>query len=147
MKELRQLPESVEKEPAREVWIIEDNEEVSEEILKNWKNNLTGIEYFFKYFLTAREALDEIEKRKKEERKMPRIIFIDGNLELDKEELNKGVKVIDRIHSIKDIEQPFFVAHSSISKENEEMVGHGAGAAFIKGRVKESEMFLQDFES
>jgi len=135
-----------EKLPSKEVWIVDDEPEIIKSLIRFWKGKISEVGYTIKHFEKAKDALDEINRRKAAEENMPKVIFVDGELNKDEEDLKKGSNFIKKIHKIEDIETPKLVAHSSMKEFNDEMLESGADIAFSKNDVKSSRDFLLDLE-
>jgi hypothetical protein len=140
-------PENREGEPipAKEVWIIDDDEETIKSILKIWQMKTKGL-YNFRHFETGASALAEIKRRQEAKESLPAYIFVDGELKKDEGELKRGASLIKKIRNIKEIEQPQIIAHSTEKEFNQEMLEAGANLAFSKKNFMESAEFLVDPE-
>ncbi|MBU4332384.1 hypothetical protein KKD19_06180 [Patescibacteria group bacterium] len=132
--------------PAKEIWIIDDDKETIEGILRFWQMKTQDIGYGFKHFETGQSALEEIKRRKESKEKLPDLVFVDGELEKDQEELRKGANLIKEIRSIEEIEQPKIIAHSSDFVNNVELLMAGADLGFQKKDITKSAEFLKDPE-
>lgn len=128
----------------REVWIIDDDEKITEAILRIWKLDLEKLGVNFIHFLKAKEALEELEKRLKKKEIIPGIIFVDYQLEKDEKELRRGENLIKKIREIQKIVQPIIIAHSSVEECNKRMQEAGADFAFQKMDCLKSRDFLKD---
>lgn len=129
--------------PSKEIWIIDDDEETTKEILRFWQGKINDTGHNFKHFETAQSAFDEIEKRKEAKKELPELMFVDGLLEKDQGEFKKGENFIKKIRNIKEIKQPKIVAHSSMKENNQEMQKAGADFAFRKMELRKTLQFLQ----
>ena len=143
-----QFEPKYEKEPQfkKEVWIVDDNELLAEALISLWQD--FELDYIFNHFPTAKNLFEEIEKRSKqienkENKKIADIIFMDGHLEKDKNELSDGAQVIKKIREIKEIEQPIIVAFSSDFDKNVEMLLAGANLSLDKMKTQNIKEFLK----
>ena len=128
--------------PLKEVWLVDDQENMIQSLLRFWGMKTSHLGYVFKYFKTGKEAVEEVEKRKQSREDLPAIIFMDGNLEKDEGDFQKGNNVIKDIRNIAEGEQIKIVAHSATGKMNEEMLNSGADVSFFKNDIVKSRDFL-----
>lgn len=143
------LEKDFEKEstPQKEIWVVDDEKEIIASLLRFWQIKTRHLAYSFKYFETAKSALEEIEKRKESKEKLPDLIFVDAQLDKDKEEeFKKGANLVKRIRDIKEIRQPKIIAHSSDFANNVELLAAGADLGFQKIDISKSAEFLQNPE-
>jgi len=146
MSEQHFSPEIKEGVPLSEVWIIDDEEEITQTLLRIWGRKFAG-KYVLRNFYTAQEALGEIERLAKEKGILPKIIFVDGQLKKDQGELAQGDVVIQKIRALKDISQPQLIAHSAVGEINKEMIEAGADLSFRKSLdFMKLSKFLEDPE-
>ena len=107
-----------------EVWLIDDDDDLSEVLIAYWRQDAPDFDY--RHFNTAQAALDEIDAIAGSGKgSMPAIIFVDGNLFKDKGELRQGENLIQAILQREDITPPLLVAHSSSQEANERMLQAG----------------------
>ena len=148
-----QIPET-EHTTKPEVWLVDDDDDVSKPLKEAWEEDFPDFSY--KRFVTARKALEEIDKIiESDVGRMPEIIFVDGHLERDREEeLRLGENLIKAIlerlerSEKKQIRPPLLVAHSNSSSANEKMVAVGGEQTvrIDKGRgIETYEKFFKYF--
>lgn len=137
-----------EKEPIsfREVWVIDDENETIESLLRFWKMKTKGLDYNFQHFETAQAALNEIKKRIEKNEQLPLMLFVDYELKKDKDELQEGTNFIKGIKSLnfKEAKVPMIVGHST--EYNQKMLEAGADKAFSKMEFVKSAEFLRDYK-
>jgi len=131
----------------KEIWIVDDSEDIARSALRMWQLKTKDRDYAFKHFETGRAALEELNRRLKEQEGLPQVIFVDGQLEKDEEdsELRKGANLIKAIRSMEDIVQPQLIAHSGIKENNDEMLAAGADLAFEKKEALKTAEFLAEY--
>ena len=145
MSEQKFSPE-IKEVPIPEVWIVDDDEDMVGALLRSWRGRFSG-KYDFRHFITAKEALVEIDRLNKEKAILPKIIFVDGQLEKDEGELAYGENLVKAIRGLKDIQQPQLIAHSSSRELNQAMREAGANLAFRKSLdLPKSKQFLENPE-
>lgn len=133
-------PEKRENTPSREVWVIDDDIATATSALHYLK--FKAKRYTFTHFKTAQSAVEAIIKREQEKQTLPSVLLVDGNLDADKSDFNKGDKVVRKIRELPEIEQPIIIACSSNDEENEKMEAVGANLSFPKIEFKKISEFL-----
>lgn len=116
-----------------EVWIIDDNKDIIESVLRFLKEKLKEVEYEFNHFDTAKSALNELKRRIQNYEILPGIILVDGYLDLDDEDLNSGPIVVEKIKNL--VKKIKIIGFSGLDLKNEEMIRMGAEKAFRKTEI------------
>lgn len=127
----------------KEVWIVDDSEEIIKSILRFLDLEVGELGFQFEYYDLAQKALEELLRRKKEKRNLPGVIFVDGALEKDEGELSLGSELIKKIRKLEGIEQPKIIAFSSSYQMNEEMKEVGADEMIEKLEIRKAIDFLK----
>ena len=118
----------------KEIWLIDDNTDLTRSLLMSWRAKLKEKELTCQVFNTGRSAFQELQKRIEEKTDLPAVLIVDEELKLDEEddEFRSGVNLIRAIRTIEDIPQPAIIAYSSCERSNNALIGAGANSAFIK---------------
>lgn len=137
----------VEAKKTIEVWVLDDNEALTESQLRGWET-MVSKDFGFLSYATAKEALTVIEQKLQNNESLPNIIFVDGNLDKDEGELKDGANFIIKIRRL-DIPQPILIAHSNSKSANERMMSAGADLIMTKGNktLRDYLKFFQSIES
>ena len=113
-----------------EVWILDDNEALAESLMRGWES--VGDKFGFEKYATAKEALVKIEELIQNNKGLPNVIFVDGNLDKDAGELRNGANFIFKVRKL-EVPQPMLIAHSNSSLANRDMMQAGADTTMAKG--------------
>jgi len=127
-----------------EVWLLDDNEALTESQMRGWET-MVSKDFGFQSYATAKEALAVIEQKLQNNESLPNIIFVDGNLDKDEGELKNGANFIIKVRKL-EVPQPMLIAHSNSKGANEKMMSVGADLAMEKGIVTLRD-YLKYFQS
>ena len=134
----------IEERKTIEVWILDDNEALTESQLRSW--DLAGENFGFDSYTTAKEALSVIEEKIQKQESLPYVIFVDGNLDQDEGELKDGANFVIKVRKL-EIPQPMLIAHSNSKSANERMMQSGADLTMVKGTETTLRDYLKFFQS
>lgn len=126
------------------IWVIDDDVEMCEDVIDFWKKLSSGYWLKFRLFSTAQEALEELGSPASQDRSLPKAIIIDGHLKRDEGELVNGSAVILEILDALGGDAPILIAWSADPYANEEMVAAGAKVSFEKTRPREVIRYIQN---
>lgn len=140
-------PEDKETEAKKtiEIWVLDDNEALTESQLRGWET-MVSKDFGFRSYATAKEAFAVIEQKLQNNEGLPGIIFVDGNLDKDEGELKDGANFIIKVRKLES-PQPILIAHSNSKSANERMMSAGADLTIIKGTETPLRDYLKFFQS
>ena len=127
---------------SKEVWVIDDNKAMIDSCFRAWKSDLEELNFSFKHFERASDALEEIKKRIENEKILPGVILVDGNLDLDETELQDGIIVVKKIKDMADNIK--LIGFSGDRFQNEKMLEKGAETAFSKMEALKVRQYLKN---
>jgi len=127
---------------SKEIWVVDDNKAIIDSCFRAWKSDLEELNFSFKHFERASDALEEIKKRIENENLLPGVILVDGNLDLDEAELQDGIIVVQKIKDIADNIK--LIGFSGDRFKNEKMIERGAETAFSKMDALKVRQYLKN---
>ena len=130
-------------------WLIDDSQETANLLFAMVKST-SNDNYQLTHFQNAESAIEKFKELcANKDLDLPRLILMDGNLDVDVPEpkIKTGVKAIIRLKEIADeyqVELPEIIAFSNSSQLNTEMIEKGATRAVNKGIYSDLKKFVSE---
>ncbi|MEI6040324.1 MAG: hypothetical protein WCP93_03175 [Candidatus Berkelbacteria bacterium] len=145
---LNEVGETGEKQTNRFAWLIDDNADMSEALVRlvgRCSNGQLELTHFFE----AEHAINEFEKICSEDLNRPELILMDGNLtgNVPQAKIKTGVEAIDGLKDVAqkyNVDLPDIVAFSTSSQSNEDLLARGAVKVVNKGNYNDIKNFVTE---